>query len=106
MRVPRLTHIQFIILTLLQSENASGKQIRDALRRAGIRRSGPGFYQIMARLEDAGWIKGEYQQEIVRSQIIRERVYTLMAPGRNACSDSRDFYVEWIGHLDNGTVPA
>ncbi len=106
MRVPKLSHIQFMILTLLQAEDASGKEIRDALRRSGVRRSGPGFYQIMSRMEDGGFVKGKYRQEIVDSQIIRERYYEITAVGRRACRDSRDFYLEWIGRLDNGSVPA
>lgn len=106
MRVPKLSHIQFMILALLQANDATGKEIRDALRRAGVRRSGPGFYQIMARLEDADFVRGEYQQEIVDSQIIRERGYQITASGRRASLASRDFYLEWIGRLDSGSVPA
>ena len=106
MRVPKLSHIQFMILTLLQADDASGKQIREALGRAGVRRSGPGFYQIMSRMEDAGFVRGEYRQEIVDSQIIRERCYEISVSGRRACRDSRDFYLEWIGRLENGGVPA
>jgi len=106
MRVPKLSHIQFMILTLLQVKDASGKEIRDALRRSGVRRSGPGFYQIMARMEDAGFVKGEYRQEIVASQIIRERRYEITTIGRRASRDSRDFYLELIGRLDSASVPA
>ncbi len=106
MRVPKLSHIQFMILTLLQAEDASGKQIREALRRSGVRRSGPGFYQIMSRMEDAGFVRGKYRQEIVASQIIRERCYEITASGRRACRESRDFYLEWIGRLEDGGVPA
>ena len=106
MRVPKLSHIQFMILTLLRSEDASGKQIREALHRAGVRRSGPGFYQIMSRMEDAGFVRGKYRQEIVDGQIIRERSYEIAASGRRACRDSRDFYLEWIGRLDDAGAPA
>ena len=106
MRVPRLSHIQFMVLALLQANDATGKEIREALRRAGVRRSGPGFYQIMARLEDGRFVRGQYQQQIVEGQIIRERYYQITASGRRACRDSRDFYLEWIGRLDPGAVPA
>ena len=106
MRVPKLSHIQFMILTLLQAKDATGKQIREALRRSGVRRSGPGFYQIMSRMEDTGFVKGEYRQEIVDSQIIRERCYEISVSGRRACRESRDFYLEWIERLEDGGVPA
>ena len=106
MRIPRLSHIQFMILAFLQARNMTGKALREALGEAGVRRSGPGFYQIMARLEDAGLVRGAYQQEIVDGQIIRERRYQITAAGRRACADSRDFYLEWIGRMDRGGVPA
>jgi DNA-binding PadR family transcriptional regulator len=95
-----------MILTLLQANEVPGKEIRETLRRAGVRRSGPGFYQIMARMEDAGFVRGKYRQEIVDGQIIRERCYQITASGRSACGHSRDFYLEWIGRLDDGRVLA
>ena len=106
MRIPRLSHIQFMILVFLQARDSTGKEIRGALDQAGVRRSGPGFYQIMSRLEDAGFIRGEYQQDVVAGQIIRERRYQITAGGRRSCRDSRDFYQEWIGRLGHGGVTA
>ena len=54
----------------------------------------------MARLEDAGLIRGEYNQEIVASQIIRERHYRLTADGASAWDQSRDFYLDAIRGFD------
>ena len=39
---------------------------------------------MMARLEDAAFVDGEYDQKIVDSQIIKERRYTLSARGEAA----------------------
>ena len=106
MQIPRLSHIQFLTLIFLSKGMLTGRELREALAGSGVRRSGPGFYQIMARLEDAGFVAGRYQQEIVDGQIIRERCYRATAIGRRACAESREFYLKWIGRLDRGDAHA
>ena len=88
---PRLSHLQFLVLgTMLQGPRL-GREIRDDLRRFGAKRSGPGFYQLMSRLEEAEWIVGSYKQKTVEGQLIRERVYRLRGAGRTAWNQCRDF---------------
>jgi DNA-binding PadR family transcriptional regulator len=99
-RIPDITHLQFLILGMLRSEARLGREIRRDLARHGARRSGPAFYQMMARLEDAGLIDGEYDQKIVRGQIIKERRYTLTPAGQTAWRATRDFYVSKIAAFD------
>lgn len=94
--VPRLSHLQFLVVGSLRGRTLPGREIREALKRFGARKSGPGFYQMMARLEDAGLVEGSYSQEIVEGQIIRERHYTLTAEGGRAWAASRDFYLDAI----------
>jgi len=48
------------------------------------------------RLEDTRLVEGSYHQEIIDSQIIRERHYTLTAEGSVAWDGSRDFYLAAI----------
>jgi hypothetical protein len=47
---------------------------------------------MMARLEDAGLIGGEYDQKIVDGQIIKERRYSLTPAGDAAWTSTRAFY--------------
>jgi hypothetical protein len=68
--------------------------VRKALARHGVKRSAPAFYQMMARLEDAAFVDGEYDQKIVDGQIIKERRYTLSAKGEAAWSETRAFYTD------------
>jgi len=70
--------------------------VRSELKGFGVRKSGPAFYQLMARLEDAGLVVGTYHQEVIQAQIIRERHYKLTAEGSQAWTGSRDFYLEAI----------
>jgi DNA-binding PadR family transcriptional regulator len=95
-RIPEITHLQFLVLGMLRDGERAGRHIRRALERHGVSRTGPAFYQMMARLEDAGLVAGEYGQKVVDGQIIKERRYTLTASGDAAWTATRAFYSEAI----------
>lgn len=96
-RIPDITHLQFLVLAVLKAGSRTGHAVRKALARHGVKRSGPAFYQMMARLEDAGLVDGEYDQKIVEGQIIKERRYTLTSRGDAAWASTRAFYDDAIG---------
>src|SRR3954470_12278398 len=95
--IPEITHLQFVVLGILRGGERTGRAIRKGLGRHGVQRSGPAFYQMMARLEDAALVAGEYDQRIVDGQIIKERRYALTPAGDAAWSSTRAFYDEAIG---------
>lgn len=101
MSVPRLSNLQFLVLAALRAGSLTGREIRDRLAEFGVRKSGPGFYQIMSRLEEASFLEGWYTQEIVDGQIIRERNYRIEAAGESAWRTYRDFHVEVIRRFDD-----
>ncbi len=103
---PKLTHLQLSILGLIQEGSTSGKEIRRALRENDMERSGPSFYQAMARLEDSGWVTGEYRQRVEDGQMIRERHYSITPAGSRAMQASVEFYARWIARLGRGPAPA
>ena len=94
--VPRLSHLQFLVVGILRAQSVPGREVRERLKAFEVRKSGPAFYQLMSRLEDAGLVDGTYHQEIVDGQIIRERHYTITVDGIRAWEGSRDFYLEAI----------
>ena len=96
-RIPDITHLQFLVLGVLRGGSRTGHGVRKALARHNVRRSGPAFYQMMARLEDAGLVGGEYDQKIVDGQIIKERRYSLTPRGEAAWTSTRAFYDDAIG---------
>ncbi len=98
--VPRLSHLQFLVVGILRRQSVPGREIRGRLNGFGVKKSGPAFYQLMSRLEDSGLVAGTYHQEIVDSQIIRERHYKITADGTRAWEGSRDFYLEAIRGFD------
>ena len=92
MTLPRLSHLQFLAIAQLLKGPARGRELRDALHKHAVRQSGPAFYQFMAGLEDAAYVEGWYEQQVVHGQIIRERHYRLLATGRKAWQSARHFY--------------
>ena len=95
-RIPDITHLQFLVLGLLRRGDRPGRLLRRALARHGVERTGPAFYQMMARLEDAGLVAGEYEQKVVDGQIIKERRYALTPRGDAAWISTRAFYSDAI----------
>jgi DNA-binding PadR family transcriptional regulator len=94
--IPEITHLQFLVLGILRGGERPGRLIRRVLARHGVSRTGPAFYQMMARLEDAGLVSGEYDQKVVAGQIIKERRYILTAEGERAWTATRAFYSDTI----------
>jgi hypothetical protein len=102
MALPRLTHLQFLVIAELSHGSVRGRQLRASLEEAGVRQSGPAFYQMMAGLEDAEFISGWYEQQVIDGQIIRERHYKVLAGGKKAWREARDFYRRLIGDRRTG----
>lgn len=100
--LPDITHLQFLVLGALRHSGRLGRNLRRELTRHGVRRSGPAFYQMMARLEDAGLVEGAYDQKIIASQIIKERRYQITIAGVAAWNETRDFYLKQIAASDAG----
>jgi PadR family transcriptional regulator PadR len=103
-RVPEITHLQYLVLALLRDGPRLGRQVRHRLSQHGVRRSAPAFYQMMARLEDAGLVAGDYDQKVIDAQIIKERRYTLTPSGEAAWRKTRDFYVETIPEFSDAVA--
>src|SRR5215469_7157957 len=91
-RLPELSHLQFAVLEVLGTAQKSGKDLRTGLSELGIKKSGPAFYQMMARLEEAKFVEGRYTQEVIEGQIIKERQYRITGTGIRALNDTKKFY--------------
>ena len=91
-RIPRLTHLQFLVLGLLRNGEQPGRLVRDTLARHGAKRTAPAFYQLMARLERDGLIDGWYEQITVGGQAVTERRYRMKPAGTRLWTEARDFY--------------
>src|SRR3954453_15923965 len=95
-RIPRLTHLQFLVLGLLRGGEQPGPVIREAIAAPGVRRSAPAFYQLMARLERDRLVDGWYEQVTAGDQAVTERRYRLRPSGARLWTEARDFYTTLI----------
>ena len=91
--LPELTHLQFAVLSILMGSKRTGRHIREKLAEQGVRKSLAAFYQLMARLEDAGMIKGWYEQVTIDGQTVKERHYEILAHGVRCLEQTRNFYL-------------
>lgn len=95
-RMPRLTHLQFLVLGLLRDGERPGRAIREGIAAHGVRRSAPAFYQLMARLERDRLVDGWYEQVTAGDQAVTERRYRLRPSGAKLWAEARDFYTTLI----------
>lgn len=89
MKLPELTHLQFLILRLLGPHEHNGEYVRKALRLLGLVKNDPAFYQLMSRLESSKLIVGRY---VRNGNSRRERHYRIAANGTRLLEQSKDFY--------------
>src|SRR5438105_8191570 len=92
MPLPDLTSLQFLILQILGGVERSGRVIREKMAQEGASKSLASFYQLMARMEDAKLVKGDYHKIEVAGQPVQERRYKITAGGIRAYNDAREFY--------------
>jgi DNA-binding PadR family transcriptional regulator len=92
MSLPQLTHLQYLVLSLVRPDAHSGRFIRQRIADEGVKKDGPTFYQLMARLERDKLIAGWYESFSVDGQTIKERRYELTPKGRRALEELEAFY--------------
>ena len=91
--LPKLTHLQFCVLTILLNSELSGREVRERLKKDfKEKRSLASFYQLMSRLEESGMIEGHYKTTSIVGQGIRTRYYKIIGHGVRAWEQTRDFY--------------
>ncbi len=90
--IPELTHLQFLILMIIGGLERPGRYVREKLAEEGDKRSLPAFYQVMARLEEAGMVEGSAHRIEVERHSVTERRYKVTLAGRKALAEAQDFY--------------
>lgn len=91
--LPPVTHLQVLVLEAVSEDEQTGRDLRDHLATHGIKNSAPAFYQMMARLEETGLVEGWYEQKLVGAQNVKERRYRITRRGRQALTETRNFYL-------------
>jgi hypothetical protein len=92
--LPELTGLQFSVLTILMGARRTGRYIREKLAEQGVKKSLAAFYQLMARLEEAGMVRGWYEKRTIEGQVVKERHYEIVGHGLRCWEQTRGFYVK------------
>jgi DNA-binding PadR family transcriptional regulator len=92
MPLPFLTHLQFLVLSMLKHDSHSGRFLRERLKEEKAEQSAAAFYQMMARLEEGRLVSGWYESSVIDGQTIKERKYEISPRGARAVKQSEEFY--------------
>src|SRR2546426_5638463 len=94
--LPELTGLQFLIIETIGAKKMRGAELRERLKTEhNVRKTGPAFYQLMARLEEAKLVEGWYEQEVIDGQIIKQRCYRVTGLGERAHRETLGFYAQF-----------
>ncbi len=92
MNQPILSALQFAVLDAIGAARLKGSDLRESLRKNGFLKSGPAFYQLMARLEESRFISAETESTPMQGFTLKERFYRLTGEGHKALRDTLAFY--------------
>ena len=96
--LPELTGLQFLVIETIGAKKLRGAELRELLRKGHhVNKTGPAFYQLMARLEEAELVEGWYEQEVIEGQIIKQRHYRVTGLGERTRQDTLRFYAQFAG---------
>jgi hypothetical protein len=92
--LPRLTHLQFIVLRLAAVPGGlAGRDVREQVKPYSGSAALSAFWKTMARLEQAGYLTGSYEFSLGdRGPMMRR--YRTTAAGVKACRQSCEFYAK------------
>jgi len=92
--VPGVTHLQFLVLDLLNREPGGmpAPRLRSLLDEFGDVRAGPKFYQLMSRLVEAGLVEAWQQEYDLDGAIVMRTCYRLAKDGEVQRSITLSFY--------------
>lgn len=102
--LPKLTHLQFLVLYLLahQPDGMLAGDLRHRLQARGESRRGPAFYQMMRRMESEGLITAVQipYHTLAWVTVFRTR-YTLTPAGMEASQEVVRFYCQILSPTDH-----
>lgn len=101
-------HLENLILSVLERNDAHGLEILRRLEEAGcgaLKLKEGSLYPALYRLENAGLIAAEWEEETKGRRGARRRIYHLTRSGTKALAKGR---AEWVGFVQviNGILGA
>lgn len=81
--IPEISVPQLVAMGMMRkhAEMKPARQLKEELGDYGYVKNGQGFYQMIARLEELGFVDGMYREKVVDGFVIRQRHYALTVEG-------------------------
>ncbi|MBN2474290.1 MAG: hypothetical protein JXB62_06765 [Pirellulales bacterium] len=92
-RLPELTPLQFLVLTLLFSGPRSGRVLRDRLGVWEAARTPTAFSNLMRRMVALAYVEPDYDTAIVNGHTVRQCIFRATDLGVMAWNATRQFYL-------------
>jgi DNA-binding PadR family transcriptional regulator len=92
MPIPKTTHQQFLVLSILRDGELWGREVRAALKADGYSSTNASFYEMIDRMESGGLVEGRYEERDVLGQKFKERIYKITCHGIAAMDEVKAFY--------------
>jgi len=99
MAIPSITTLQGLTIQLISKTEIRGRELRELLEKNGAKMSSPAFYQMMARLEENGFIGGRYVTKRLEGNTIKERWYKAHVKGQRALEGLQAFCRQHFGEV-------
>ena len=84
-----LTAMQLAVLFRLMGGELWGRDLRAQLRKHGIKKDGPTFYMMMARLAESDLVRLIDSDKVAGGHRVKERRYELTGDGLEAVGEMR-----------------
>ena len=95
-----LSKKEFHVLSALVGGETSGRELHKSLNdEVGII-SGPGYYKLMARLKNVGYVEYRSARVDVNGHTVREHLYKITGHGQSAVRDTALYYATKGGLVD------
>jgi len=97
-KLPELTNLQFLIIETIGAKKMRGAELRELLKNNhNVHKTGPAFYQLMARLEEAKLVEGWYDTQVIDGQLIKQKCYRVTGHGEESRRATLRFYQQFGG---------
>ena len=92
MSIPKISHLEYLVINIIGLDERSGTYVREALIKENWSKTPASFYQLMKRMEVSKLIEGRYESKIIKKQTITIRKYKITQLGQDEWINTLGFY--------------
>lgn len=93
--LPKISHLQYAVLTILSKGECSGEHVRVRLANIGWNCTKPAFYQLIERMERDNLIYCYKLSSMKKGVVVTDGVYQTTTYGRDERLAAKSFYAQF-----------